>query len=98
MAAVAMHTIASAAVSQCTARSAGLNRRSSGAVRTGSAGGGIVAPIRASDPRVDVVAELFPVARLNAVGEFDAREPLGALVPVHGCDVHTDRTAVVVAD
>ena len=56
---------------------------------------GIVAPVAAPDPAVDVVPVLFPVSRNHLVDDLDRVEPLARLVAVHRRDVEPGRTAVI---
>src|SRR4051812_22933765 len=55
--------------------------------------GGIVTAVRATDPGVDVVAALFPVAGGWVVDDLDGPEPLARLVPVHGRHVQAHGAA-----
>src|SRR5690242_12728656 len=58
------------------------------------AGRRVVAPVALADPPVDVVAVVLPVARHDAGGQLDRREPLARLVAVHRRDVQTGGSAV----
>src|SRR5881275_2214467 len=89
---VTKSTPTSTPVARCTQRSASVNR---GRV---SAGRGIVAPVGVADPGVDVVAEVLPVARNDAVDDPDLTQPLAALVAVHGGDEQPGGPAVLAAD
>src|SRR5215211_4046106 len=82
----------SAAFTQCTVRSTRSNRRNVGA----GSGCIVVAPVRTSDPPVDVVAAYLPVALLDVLREHDAVEPLQRFVAVHRRDIQADRAAVLV--
>src|ERR687888_2010015 len=76
------------ASSQCTARSAWLNRRTySDAVAVG-----------ASDPGIDVVAVLLPVSGDELGDELDPGEPLHVLVAVHLGDHEPERRPVGAAE
>src|SRR5689334_1608545 len=94
---VAMHTNHSVAFTQWVTRSARVNRGTR-AVRVAPSGALIVPPVRAADPRIDVVAALLPVARDHPTRHLDAAQPLRRLVAVHRRDVQPDRSAVIAAD
>src|SRR3954447_7180895 len=86
------------AFDQCTTRSVRSKRTIVLVVmlvtRAGSLRLLVVATIRATDPAVDVVPELFPVAGDDFAREFDAVEPLDRLVAVHRRDIEPHGTAV----
>src|SRR5829696_5441050 len=86
---VSISTPNSAAVVQCAARST----RSKRGI-TAASWCVVVPVVRASDPRVDVVAAVFPVAGDDLIGHLDPVEPLDRLVAVHRRDVEPHRTAV----
>src|SRR5690606_14120030 len=79
-AAVATQRSTSQDVVRCTQRCAGPNRCTREA---GSGGGGVIAAVGPSDPGVDVIAELLPVAGADRVGDGDPGEPFRRLVEVH---------------
>src|SRR6266511_1582528 len=86
---VSINTPNSAAVDQCAVRSTRSKRGITLASRC------VVVPVvRASDPRVDVVAAILPVAGDDLIGHLDPVEPLDGLVAVHRRDVEAHRTAV----
>src|SRR5947209_19283996 len=89
MAAVVRRTPKSAALTQCSARSARSNRTT----KTRS-DGSVVTAVRLSDPRVDVIAPVFPVARTRLRDDGDLLQPLARLVAVHGRHVEASGASV----
>src|SRR5579864_9409618 len=97
-----------AALTQCTTRSTRSKRSISSVAARCSAtrgarapsaaiDGGVAAAVGGSDPGVDVVALLFPVAGFDPVDDPDGAQPLGRLVAVHGGDIQANGSAVLVA-
>src|SRR5262245_61639330 len=84
----------SVALTQWTIRSVRSNRGKRSSVSDGF----VVATIAVTDPRVDVVAEVLPVAGDDFRGRVDAVEPLDRLVAVHRRDVEPYGTAVLGGD
>ena len=86
-----------AAWTQCSARSVREKRWMYRGALVKCAGSGSVGleAIRAADQRIDVVAALLPVARVDVIGDDDPLDPFDVLVAVHLRDHDTHRCAVL---